>query len=269
MHYFSPRWRRQLAAFCLVAALPATSRNAAAQDMLTEKPGASPSASASFEATPAPAPPSGEPGKRYVPPKILHRVPIAYPVLANLNRIEGIVHVRLSVDETGHVTDALAVRTNESLLLDEMAGDPRLRQWTFQPATLNGVAVPATFEQEFEFRLDPVEQRAIALRRLALPLGTPDPPYPDGARAYKLHGDAQIMVRWSSQGLVDKILLIRSTNNLLLDTAAVRFAYEHWRIDPTKVTDKPFVKTVRFVPPPDTAGQPAGTPSAPEPKPGS
>jgi TonB family protein len=192
----------------------------------------------------------GASDRSFVKPKVLKRVSPSYPVLANVNRIEGVVRIRFDVDETGAVTGATAVRRGESLLLDDVARDPRLRQWTFQPATLDGKPVPATYEAELEFRTDPNEQRALAEHRMNLPLGMPDPPYPPAAAARKLQGDVTLVIQWTKQGLVDRILLTRSTNSMLLDETAVRFAYANWRVDPALITAAPYVRTIHFAPPP-------------------
>lgn len=232
-------------ALCLAACKPHASLGQAT-------PAPSPGLSLGTSAQPSPAATLGpsDDARRFVPPKVLKRVAPAYPVLANVNRVEGVVRIRFDVDETGAVTGAKALRRQESLLLDDMARDPRLRQWKFQPATLDGKPVPATYEQEFEFRTDPAEQRALAEHRINLPIGTPDPPYPPAAAARKLRGDITLVIQWTKQGLVDRILLSRSTDSMLLDETAVRFAYANWRIDPAAVTAAPFVKTIHFAPPP-------------------
>jgi TonB family protein len=212
----------------------------------------SPALSLGIGASPSPAETltPGDDARRFVPPKVLKRVTPGYPVLANVNRIEGVVRIRFEVDEAGAVTGAAPVRRQESLLLDDLARDPRLRQWTFQPATLDGKPVPATYEQEFEFRTDPAEQHALAVHRMNLPIGIPDPPYPPAAAARKLHGDITLVIQWTKQGLVDRILLSRSTDSMLLDETAVRFAYANWRVDPALITAAPFVRTIHFAPPP-------------------
>jgi TonB family protein len=197
------------------------------------------------------ATPGATPSGDYTAAKILSRTRVAYPTLADLNRVEGIVTIRFYIDETGRVTKTAVAKPGPNPLLNQLEGDPRLLQWTFQPATLNGKPVPSTHDQEFEFRLDPDEQKRLALRRLALPVGTPDPPYPPAAAAEHLQGSATISVRWTNRGLVGEIALVNSSGAPYLDVTALRFAYENWRADPavTKL-DQPFVKTVKFVPPP-------------------
>ena len=184
-------------------------------------------------AEPAAAPETtATPGGKYQAAKVHFRAPIAYPILADLNREEGVVTIRFYIDETGHVTKTAIAKNGTSPLLNQLNGDPHLLLWTFDPATLDGKPVPSTHDQEFEFRLDPEQQKKLALRRLALPIGTPDPPYPPAGAANRLEGSSTIMIQWTKQGLVDKIGLVKSSGSPLLDSTAVRFAYENWRIDP-------------------------------------
>jgi TonB family protein len=200
--------------------------------------------------TPAPAgSPAQTPAGNYHPAEVRLRVPVGYPLLADLNRIEGKVIIRFYIDENGHVTRTAIASRGTNVLLEQLLGDPRLMKWTFQPATLNGTPVPSTHDQEFEFRLDPEQQKKIALHRLALPIGTPDPPYPPAAAADHLEGKPTVQVQWTKQGLVDRIALVKSSGAPYLDASALRFVYENWRIDPAAVkADQPFVKTVSFVP---------------------
>ena len=167
--------------------------------------------------------------------------------MAHLNRVEGVVRVRFSVDDAGQVSSVFTEKSSGSVMLDQVVLDPRLKQWTFQPATLDGKPISSVLYQEFEFRLDPAEERAIAIKRLALPYGIPDPPYPTEAATRGLKGKATLAVFWQKDnGLVDKIYLIKSSDSGLLDNTALRFAYEHWRMDPTLATTERYVKTVEF-----------------------
>ena len=139
-------------------------------------------------------------------------------------------------------------------MLDAVVLDYNLLHWTFTPATLDGQPVPSTKKEEIEFRLDPVEERNIAIKRLALPIGTPDAPYPKEFAQYKLHGSVTIGVRWTKGGLVDQIAIIKPSGSKVLDDTAARWAYENWHIDPATINDKnlsdTFTRTMSFLPPP-------------------
>ncbi len=201
-------------------------------------------------AQPPPPPVAPTPPLGYLPPKPLDRPPLSYPELARLNHITGILRVLLTVDETGRVVESSLLSGSGSLLLDQVASDPALRGWTFRPATLGGKPVTGTYEQELEFKLDPEEQRALALRRGALlpTAGTPDPPYPDAARAKALRGRTTLVVTWSDNGLVERIGIQQSSGSGLLDVTALRWAYESWRVDRGQFKEPQFVKTIVFDP---------------------
>ena len=248
-------------------------------------------AAAAVAATPRPAraQPSAPPPPRptvppagYQPPRPLQRPPLSYPELAKLNHITGTLRLLLTVDETGRVTNSELLAGSGSLLLDQVAFDPAIRNWTFQPATLGGKPVTGSYEQEIELKLDPEEQRALALRRAALSpaAGTPDPPYPDAARGKALRGRTTLVVTWGDNGLVERIGLQGSSGSGLLDVTALRWAYEHWRVDRAQLKEPQFVKTIVFdpdrparaaalaneTPPPLGTPTPAPTVSAPAPK---
>ena len=203
-------------------------------------------------ATPDPAAGGTPGGNTFQSPKLLKHPAPVYPELAHLNRVEGVVGVRFSIDDTGHVTDVAVTKTSGSVMLDSLVRDHALREWTFQPAMLNGQPVAGGVEKEFEFKLDPNEQRTLAEKRLALPLGIADPPYPKEALA--LHpppkGVCTVGVRWTKAGLVDLIYLPQGSGSNALDRAALRFAYENWRTDvATAAKDEAFTKVIHFTPP--------------------
>ena len=173
------------------------------------KPPAPPTASSTPEASPRAtasvlAEPSASPeDKHFHPPKVLTSRPVSYPEQALLNRIEGVVRVKFSVDDTGHVINAIVDRSSGSVMLDAMVLEYDLKKWTFQPATLDGKPVPGALSKEFEFRLDPKEQRTLAEERLAAPVGIPDAPYPKTALTLKPKGTCTISVTWTPEGRVD------------------------------------------------------------------
>jgi TonB family protein len=246
-----PQYRCCLLALTLCPTLLAAAPQAKPVPSATPAP--TPNAIADFGAAAEPlATPvtSGTPGGNYQVAKVRFRAPVAYPLLADLNREEGVVTIRFYIDETGHVTKTAVAKDGTSPLLNQLNNDSRLLLWTFDPATLDGKPIPSTHDQEFEFRLDPEQQKKLALHRLALSIGTPDPPYPPAAAANHLEGSATLTIQWTKQGLVDKIGLSKSSGSPLLDATALRFAYENWRIDPAAMSpDKPFVKTIKFTPP--------------------
>ncbi len=223
-------------------------------------PEASPEATASVRAEPTATPRDD----RFQPPKVLTSRPVRYPEQALLNRIEGVVRVKFSVDDAGQVTSAVVDRSSGSVMLDAMVLEYDLKKWTFQPATLDGKPVSGMVEKEFEFHLDPKEQSELAQERLAAPVGISDAPYPKAALALKAQGTCTIGVTWTPEGRVDTINLAKSSGSNTLDNAALRYAFVHWRIDPKDGTDKPFSKTMTFTPPlgPNDTPPPLAPPAA-------
>ena len=226
----------------LLAVVPALSAQTPAPFTLTPP---TPTPAPVFESTPQKV--------GFVPPTVLKRFAVPYPDLAHLNRVQGVVRVRFSIDETGKVTHAIAAQSSGSIILDNIVRDPNLLAWTFHPATLNGTPVPSSKEMEFEFKLDPIEENAIAIKRLALPVGTPNAPYPKEAIPQKLRGSATVSVSWTKGGLVDAIAMSKSSGFVLLDHAALHWAYENWHKDPATLDEKKpeiFSQTMDFAPPP-------------------
>lgn len=213
-----------------------------------------PGSSAAPATTIAPAPVDA----RFRPPKVIKHPAPAYPELAKLNRVEGVVKIRFGIDDQGKVTTISLAQTGGSVMLDSIVRDFTLHGWTFQPATLDGKPIASSMEQEFEFRLDPEEQRRLAHERLDLqPNDCPSPPYPSEAVPLKLSGTCIVGVVWTDAGLVNLIYLDKASGSNILDRAALRWAFTHWRIEPQSIIrakDKdgreiPFKKTVIFRPP--------------------
>jgi TonB family protein len=82
--------------------------------------------------------------------RLLVSVPPSYPVLAKTQHISGDVRVDALIDANGRVTTMKVV--SGPTLLHQAAMDA-LRQWRYQPATLNGNAVPMHLTVTIQFRL--------------------------------------------------------------------------------------------------------------------
>ncbi len=83
-------------------------------------------------------------------PKVVHEVKPVYPRDAMAKGITGDVHVDVSIDERGTVTNTAIVKSIPEL--DE-AAMTALRQWKFEPARRDGKAVPVTVTILTTFRL--------------------------------------------------------------------------------------------------------------------
>src|SRR6266404_3962200 len=82
--------------------------------------------------------------------RLLSSVPPSYPVLAKSQHISGDVRVDALIDANGRVTTMKVV--SGPTLLHQAAMDA-LRQWKYQPATLNGNSVPMHLTVTIQFRL--------------------------------------------------------------------------------------------------------------------
>ena len=109
--------------------------------------GAGLAANTSQPAAPAAALPVGGDVKQA---KLLSSVPPSYPTLAKNQHIAGDVRVDALIDASGRVTTTKIV--SGPPLLHQAAMDA-LRQWKYQPATLNGNAVPMHLTVTIQFRL--------------------------------------------------------------------------------------------------------------------
>jgi protein TonB len=75
------------------------------------------------------------------PPEIAAVVKPEYPPVARRMNISGTVVLSVLVTETGHVADVRTVREAGGRMGLTQAAQKAVRQWTFRPATKNGVAV--------------------------------------------------------------------------------------------------------------------------------
>jgi TonB family protein len=82
-------------------------------------------------------------------PAVVRRVPATYPPDARNTGAEGSVTVEVTVGTDGRVTDARVLRSIHPLL--DAAALAAARQWTFQPSTLNGRAVPVLHSIDLAF----------------------------------------------------------------------------------------------------------------------
>ena len=73
-----------------------------------------------------------------------------YPPEAMAARVQGMVIVELVIGPDGRVTDAKVLRSIPAL--DEAALEA-VRQWTYTPTLLNGVAVPVIMTTMVTFQL--------------------------------------------------------------------------------------------------------------------
>ncbi|MBZ0269149.1 energy transducer TonB [bacterium] len=103
---------------------------------------------------PPPPPPGG--GDFFVfdkAPKIKRFVKPEYPSLARTAGIEGIVVVKITVDEKGRVIAASILKSVAEGIFDNAALEA-VRKWTFEPAEQSGNKVKATITVPLDFGLE-------------------------------------------------------------------------------------------------------------------
>jgi protein TonB len=84
------------------------------------------------------------------PPRLLNKMPPAYPADAKWKRIQGIVLVNGVIDTDGRVK-ALEVLTGPPALQD--AALEAVRHWTYSPTLVDGKPVEVELTARVEFRL--------------------------------------------------------------------------------------------------------------------
>ncbi|GAC1622617.1 MAG: hypothetical protein NVS9B13_15610 [Candidatus Acidiferrum sp.] len=89
-------------------------------------------------------------GGNVIPAKLLSSVQPVYSQIAKSQHIAGDVKVDALIDSSGHVT-TMKVLSGPALL--QQSAMDALHQWKYQPATLNGSAVPMHLTVTLQFRL--------------------------------------------------------------------------------------------------------------------
>ena len=72
-------------------------------------------------------------------PALINRVEPDYPGVAVAAKVSGTVILEATVNEAGVVTDVKVLR---SIILLDQAAIKAVKQWRYQPLTLNGQPVP-------------------------------------------------------------------------------------------------------------------------------
>jgi protein TonB len=84
------------------------------------------------------------------PARLISSTPPAYPPLARSQGVEGDVTLDALIDETGRVT---GIKTISGPGLLQQAAAAAVRQWKYEPATLDGNAVPMHLTITVKFRM--------------------------------------------------------------------------------------------------------------------
>jgi TonB family protein len=85
-------------------------------------------------------------------PRLIHVADPVFPAVAYKLKIGGVVVVSVLIDKDGNATDCRVVKTRGYGLDD--AAIAAVKQYKFEPATLNGEAVSVTVNVEVNFRIN-------------------------------------------------------------------------------------------------------------------
>ena len=85
------------------------------------------------------------------PPKLLKKVNPFYPEEARKNKIQGVVVLRVRIDEQGSVEQTMIIKS-ESSLLNKPATDA-VKQWKYEVLNLKGKPTPVVFNVTISFKL--------------------------------------------------------------------------------------------------------------------
>jgi TonB family protein len=210
------------------------------------------------------------------PPRLLKYVEPRYPEIARQARVEGHVMLAVRTDIYGRVEAFKILRSIP--LLDQAAVDC-VKQWVYEPLTINGQPRKAAFTVTVRFELTdqpaPPARPAAAqeparkapVKRYAVPASVAegavtiteemeplrrikyvDPVFSEIARMARTEGDVVLAVRTDEQGRVEALKVLRSIR--LLNDEAVE-AVKQWIYEPLVVDGRPrkaaFIVTVSFV----------------------
>ena len=104
---------------------------------------------------PPPPPPVAQapvrPGGQIKTPERIHHVAPAYPTIARMSHVQGVVILEAVIGVDGRVQNVRVLRSQP--LLDQAAVDA-VSQWIYTPSTLNGVPVPVIMTVTVAFTLN-------------------------------------------------------------------------------------------------------------------
>lgn len=186
------------------------------------------------------------------PPRLVKSVDAVYPEIAKQAKVEGIVNLDIRTDTTGRVREVRILRSVP--LLDQAAVDA-VRQWVFEPVTVEGAAVDAIITMGIGFSLessplgsvhtvwlfpgDKIVTGAVTIEGQIPPpkcIKSVPPIYPEIARQAKIEGLVILAVRTDEKGRVEAVRVLRSIP--LLDQAAID-AVRQWLYESLVIKGKP------------------------------
>jgi TonB family protein len=89
-------------------------------------------------------------GRIAMPHRLVHAQP-AYPSIARVGKVQGVVEVSIVIDPIGNVTRAQVVKSIPQL---DGAAVEAVKKWKYSPTVVDGVAVPVTMVVQVTFTLE-------------------------------------------------------------------------------------------------------------------
>ena len=172
-----------------------------------------------------------------VKPKLLKKVKPVFPEEAFKKGIQGSVVMEAVIGKDGNVKEVRTVASQDPLLAQ--AAMEAVKQWVYDPFTINGACKEVLFTVTVTFALDPKKGEpkggGDALTRLEgseRPRKVKDvkPVYPDEARKNKIEGIVTLEAVIDETGKVRKLRIIGSPHEML--GKAAMEAVKQWEYEP-------------------------------------
>lgn len=201
-------------------------------------------------------PPLRAEAAQHVPPKALKRSEPDYPYAMRRFRLEGRVQIEFVVDTTGKPQNPV-ISESSNPAFDEPAL-AALREWTFQPATVDGRPVKARLRQEIRFHMNEGGDEPFSIQKTdqaKIPeewrhdtepkiRGVQLPVYPYALRAADVRGTAQATMIIDPTGRVVAVAGIKADRPEFGQALAA--ALEGFQFDPALRAGKPVKSLLKF-----------------------
>jgi TonB family protein len=137
---------------------------------------------------------------------------------------EGIVGLRVVVRQDGSVADAQIVTSSGSMRLDQAAQEV-VKDWRYEPATMNGAPVEASVSVEIVWALETLRFEITPQMARNLPSY-----YPLDAARRREQGVSIVRFLTAADGSVTKAVIDRPSGHAQLDEAAVNMIKTGWKL---------------------------------------
>jgi TonB family protein len=184
-------------------------------------------------------------------PEVIKQVPPSYPEGAKKEGLEGMLLLKVWIDESGKVSNATVQQSDAKVF--ESSALAAVKQWTFKPAILNGKPVAVWVSIPFRFKLGDKEKKQSApafMKKQHNPpaddlkpdkepetLNQVNPKYPEKAMQEGIEGTVWTKMWIDESGSVVEAKIVK-TDNEVLNEAALN-ATRQWKFKPAVLKGKP------------------------------